>query len=199
LLDAGLRVEQLFQHFEDQIKQGMKLETNKCGGILGGISTGSPILLKLAVKPTSSIAKSQKTCDIHGMEQEISVKGRHDPCICPRLVPVAEAMAALVLMDALERQKILKGEKDSLSALRARIDLLDREIVALTAKRMETVREIGCTKKETGLNVEDKAREDEIIRLRSRWAEEIGLDELLVEKIFEELLRSGKNIQHDKE
>jgi chorismate synthase len=77
--------------------------TNNAGGILGGISTGEEILFRLAVKPTSSIARPQQTIDIHGQPQTIVTEGRHDPCICPRLVPVVEAMAALVLEDHFRR------------------------------------------------------------------------------------------------
>jgi len=72
-------------------------ETNNAGGILGGISDGMPIICRIAVKPTSSISKPQKTVDLSkGVNTEIQIKGRHDPCICPRIVPVAEAMVALV-------------------------------------------------------------------------------------------------------
>jgi chorismate synthase len=74
--------------------------SNHAGGILGGISSGQDIIVRIAVKPTPSIAKKQQTRDIHGNLVEISVGGRHDPCIAPRILPVAEAMLALVLMDA---------------------------------------------------------------------------------------------------
>ena len=73
--------------------------SNHAGGILGGISSGQDIVVRIAVKPTPSIAKTQKTRDIHGNVVEISVSGRHDPCIVPRIIPVAEAMLALVLAD----------------------------------------------------------------------------------------------------
>jgi len=79
--------------------------TNHAGGMLGGISTGQDIVVRIAVKPTPSIAKTQQTRDIHGNEVKISVKGRHDPCIVPRIVPVAEAMLALVILDCLLEQK----------------------------------------------------------------------------------------------
>jgi chorismate synthase len=82
-------------------------ESNHAGGILGGISTGQDITIRLAVKPTPSISSLQNTIDCHGIMHQISVKGRHDPCIVLRLVPVAEAMAALVIMDTLlEQEKI---------------------------------------------------------------------------------------------
>jgi chorismate synthase len=88
--------------------------TNHAGGILGGISTGQEIVARIAVKPTSSIAKTQRTIDRRGNEVSISIKGRHDPCIVPRILPVAEAMVALVILDAfLEQAKYrnLRPEK----------------------------------------------------------------------------------------
>jgi len=76
--------------------------SNNAGGILGGISTGEDIVMRIAVKPTPSISKDQDTVDINGLNQTISVRGRHDPCIVPRIIPVVEAMASLVILDALE-------------------------------------------------------------------------------------------------
>lgn len=81
--------------------------TNHAGGTLGGISTGQEILFRVAVKPTASISLPQKTVDMDGNEKTIETHGRHDPVICPRMVPVVESMAALVIMDHLLRQKTL--------------------------------------------------------------------------------------------
>jgi chorismate synthase len=78
--------------------------SNHAGGILGGISTGQDIVVRIAVKPTPSIAKIQQTCTRDGKVVDISVGGRHDPCIVPRIVSVAEAMLALVLVDCLLEQ-----------------------------------------------------------------------------------------------
>lgn len=83
--------------------------TNHSGGILGGISTGQEIIFRISVKPTSSISVPQQTTNIHGEEQEIRTEGRHDPCICPRIVPVVEAMACLVLEDQYKRQAAMLG------------------------------------------------------------------------------------------
>ena len=85
----------------------IRTRTNNAGGILGGISTGEPIRCRLAVKPTASIAKPQRSVDLQKMEEvELRIQGRHDPCICPRIVPVAEAMVALVLVDHLLRASV---------------------------------------------------------------------------------------------
>ena len=82
-------------------------KTNYAGGILGGISNGEEIVLRVAVKPPSSIAQSQQTVTTSGEQTQIEVKGRHDPCICPRVVPVVEAMIALTLADCLLLQKVI--------------------------------------------------------------------------------------------
>ncbi len=79
--------------------------SNAAGGVLGGISSGQDVVVRFAVKPTSSILKPRKTVDIHGQDTEISTKGRHDPCVGIRAVPVGEAMMALVLADHLLRQR----------------------------------------------------------------------------------------------
>ena len=78
----------------------VKAKTNHAGGILGGISTGMPVVCRIAVKPTPSISKKQRTVNMRTREDAtIEIKGRHDPCIVPRIGPVAEAMMALVLAD----------------------------------------------------------------------------------------------------
>jgi chorismate synthase len=83
---------------------------NRGGGILGGISTGEEIVARIAVKPTSSIALDQPTVDLRGKKVSIKVQGRHDPCLCPRIVPVAEAMMLLVILDQLLIQRAKTGK-----------------------------------------------------------------------------------------
>jgi len=83
--------------------------TNNAGGIIGGISNGEDIVFRLVIKPTSSIARPQRTVNLVGEEVEIRTEGRHDTCICPRIVPVVEAMACLVLEDMWKRQAALKA------------------------------------------------------------------------------------------
>ena len=80
--------------------------TNRCGGILGGITTGMPIVLRAAFKPTPSIAMEQETVDLRTMENTtLTVRGRHDPCIVHRAVPCVEAAVAIAVYDALLQRK----------------------------------------------------------------------------------------------
>jgi chorismate synthase len=83
--------------------------SNHAGGILGGISTGQEVVCRFAVKPTSSILTPRQTIDIHGNETDIVTKGRHDPCVGIRAVPVGEAMMAIVLADHLLRHRAQIG------------------------------------------------------------------------------------------
>ena len=77
----------------------VRTHSNNAGGTLGGLSTGEEIIVRIAVKPTSSVARPQQTVDTSLQPREIVVEGRHDPSVCPRAVPVAEAMLAIVLAD----------------------------------------------------------------------------------------------------
>ena len=81
-------------------------ETNHAGGILGGMSSGMPLVFRAAFKPTPSIARAQRSVDLDTMEEtELRITGRHDPCVVPRAVPVVEAAAAIALMDALLEER----------------------------------------------------------------------------------------------
>lgn len=106
---AGFRAADMKGDEHNDWRSASGFASNNAGGILGGISTGQEIVFRLAVKPTSSISIPQKTVDTRGNERDFITEGRHDPCICPRLVPVVEAMAALVLADHYKRQSALHG------------------------------------------------------------------------------------------
>lgn len=81
-------------------EEGIRTYSNNNGGILGGISNGMPIVFRVAIKPTPSIGKKQRTVDIDKkVNREIEISGRHDPCIVPRVIPVLEAITALALLD----------------------------------------------------------------------------------------------------
>ena len=102
-IGSGMNSAQLTgEQNSDEISQSgskTKFNSNNAGGILGGISSGQEIAVSFAVKPTSSILTSRKTIDRFGKNTSISVKGRHDPCVGIRAVPIGEAMMHCVLLD----------------------------------------------------------------------------------------------------
>ena len=87
----------------------VRTATNRSGGTQGGISNGEEIVFRVAFKPTATILQPQKTVDVRGVETELIGRGRHDPCVVPRAVPIVEAMAALVLVDHWLRQSAQCG------------------------------------------------------------------------------------------
>lgn len=107
---------------------------NDAGGIIGGISNGEDIIVRIAVKPVSSITKPIKTANRAGEMVDFSVEGRHDPCICPRVVPVAEAMVALVLLDHIILQDRITSTSQA-EQLHDKIAAIDREIELLQMQR----------------------------------------------------------------
>lgn len=100
----GSQHNDLLEQRDSKIRQ----TTNNSGGVLGGISTGEDINFNVAFKPVSTLMKDQKSVDVHGDPVTIEGKGRHDPCVVPRAVPIVEAMAALVLADHFLRNKLSK-------------------------------------------------------------------------------------------
>ncbi len=100
------------EHNDAFIKKGARLgtATNYSGGMQGGISNGEPIIFRVAFKPPATISLPQKTVDFEGADTVLEAKGRHDPCVVPRAVPIVESMAALVLMDLTLRQKMRADE-----------------------------------------------------------------------------------------
>ncbi len=99
----GSQVNDLMYKKEDGT---LGFRTNNSGGLLGGITSGADLVVRIAIKPTSSISQVQDTVDKRGEETQLRVKGRHDPCLCPRAVPIAEAMVNLVLVDHLLTSKL---------------------------------------------------------------------------------------------
>jgi chorismate synthase len=94
-------------HNDPYVRKGERLgtATNYSGGIQGGISNGEPILFRVAFKPVATIGQAQQTVDLDGNPVILQAKGRHDPCVVPRAVPIVESMTALVLMDMVLRQR----------------------------------------------------------------------------------------------
>jgi len=97
---AGVRLRGSEHNDPFIVKEGrVGTSTNHSGGVQGGISNGEEIYFNVAFKPTATITRAQKTVDVRGAETELAARGRHDPCVVPRAVPIVEAMAALVLVD----------------------------------------------------------------------------------------------------
>ena len=145
------------------IKDGkISCTTNNAGGILGGISNGMPLIFRAAMKPTPSIAVEQNSVNLLTKENTvISIKGRHDPCIALRAVPVIEACAALAVLDA-----IYAGNcgRDTLSECRNEIDRLDIQISNLLTKRLRVSECIAEIKATETIPIRDEARENAVIR-----------------------------------
>src|SRR5262245_28928524 len=95
----------------NDVFDGERYLTNYAGGITGGISNGAPVVVRVAVRPATSIGKAQTAAKKEGGTTTIAIEGRHDPCICPRVVPVAESMMAIVLANAWLRQRALRGRE----------------------------------------------------------------------------------------
>ena len=148
--------------------------SNNQGGILGGISNGEPIVARIAVKPTSSIRHYQDTIDTKGQPQRIRVKGRHDPCICPRIVPVAEAMMALVLCDAMLRQHAIVEADAKSDEWKMELGFTDAEILRLLDRRRQLLRGTSAAHADDDLN-----------RVRRDLGTRLGFTKDYVDSIFE--------------
>lgn len=172
----------------------IRTATNNAGGILGGISNGEEIVVRVAVKPPSSIALRQSTVDLKGRRRAISVTGRHDPCICPRVVPVVESMIALVLTDHLLRRSLLRRE-GPLATVRREIDLLDDAILVLLDRRQDLVRRLGGMKKRSGTKIADPRRERSILERQLSRVEETLLDREVIRSVWEAIFRHSRQVQ----
>lgn len=127
----------------------IEVESNNAGGILGGISTGAPVMWRMAVKPTPSIGREQQTVDMDAMENaELSVHGRHDPCIVPRAVPEKSL-----------QPRHVKGVHMDLADIRQAIDGIDTTLLNSFVERMDIATEVAKSKIEMGKAVFDPARE----------------------------------------
>jgi len=105
----GSQNNDIFVARNNEGQRAVGTETNRHGGMLGGISSGEPIVLRAAIKPTSSLSREQRTVTVDGEETTIRTKGRHDPCLLPRFAPMGEAMVAVVLVDHFLRQRGQRG------------------------------------------------------------------------------------------
>lgn len=163
----------------------VETETNHCGGLLGGVTDGMPLVFRAAFKPTPSICKTQKSVDLESLtETEISIPGRHDPCIVPRGTVCLEAAAAIALCDAMIT---LELSDEDLSSLRTQIDRIDGDLQALFERRMEITEKIAAYKHKHGLPVLSVVREAEkLLAVDSRAAAGMApYDEAFFKKLME--------------
>jgi chorismate synthase len=110
-IGGGFGMSELHGSQTNDVFDGETFRTNFSGGIAGGISNGADVVVRVAVRPATSIARAQTAARQGGGTTTVEIQGRHDPCICPRVVPVAESMMALTLMDAWLRQRALRGRE----------------------------------------------------------------------------------------
>ncbi len=132
--------------FRDDASGRIRTRSNNAGGMAGGITNGEELVMRIAVKPTSSIRKEQETTTVEGEPARITVHGRHDPCLCPRVVPVAESMVALTIMDHLTRQRLLRSAKGK-KATGELVELIDRDLAVLRTLRKDLVAPLGKRKR----------------------------------------------------
>ena len=108
-IGSGFAMTTMHGSESNDVFDGERYRTNHSGGISGGISNGAEVVVRVAVRPATSIGKPQTAAKREGGTTTVAIEGRHDPCICPRVVPVAESMMALVLADVWLRQRALRG------------------------------------------------------------------------------------------
>jgi chorismate synthase len=182
------------QFYYSNERGSIRTKTNHQGGVLAGISDGEDIICRIAIKPTSSIYKKQKTVDLDHKRTEIKIEGRHDPCLCPRIVPVAESMIALVLLDSIMIQQSINTGNE-LTDLRKSIDIIDKNIMFLLKLRNNVSSKIGEIKEQKKLPVLDKKREEKVLKDRKSLAGFIDLDPDFIIKMFKMIFVESKKIQ----
>ena len=166
--------------------------SNNAGGILGGISTGEDITFRVVIKPTPSISKSQTSKTISGETKTFKIIGRHDVCIVPRIVPVIEAMVSLVIIDALQYQKLLLDCKLVLDEQREIIDKIDEDILHLLYKRKKITENISKIKLIERKSIFQVERENEIFSKLREKAQILDLSEKFVRNLWKEIITNSK-------
>ncbi|MCD8478886.1 MAG: chorismate synthase, partial [Candidatus Cloacimonetes bacterium] len=164
--------------------------SNHQGGINGGVSNGNELFFRLILRPVSSVSLPQRTIDKSGNDRVISIKGRHDSCHIPRVIPVAEAMLKLCLADAIQHQRLIRGEASSLESFRESLDALDEELLLLLYRRRQIVQQVKDYKLLHCLPNRDAAREEAILKRVEAIACELELNP----KLAREIMRLGLKI-----
>lgn len=186
----------LSSSFGSQVNDEMNSKgflSNHSGGIDGGISNGNTIVIKTAIKPTPSIKLKQKTVDVNNNNVEIEIKGRHDPIIAIRIIPVINSMVAITLFDAFMSQ--LYCENDTvMTNLRQKIDDIDIDLFQTLNERFNIVKNVGMLKKQQNLNTEDKNREENLLNMiKSLELENISED--FIKRFYEFIFNYSKDLQ----
>lgn len=194
------------EFYYDENKQ-VKTYTNNCGGILGGISSGMPIIINVVFKPAPSIEKTQRSVDLRtGENAEITVKGRHDVLIVIRGLQAVRAYVCIAIADMIISEK---SDRTDIEQLRDEIDALDKELAGLFNKRLNVAAKIGVLKKLKGLGTQDRNREKQVINNALFYADEdnklyvkeymkniISLSTKKQKPEFKRLCLIGKNIDY---
>jgi chorismate synthase len=170
-------------------------QSNNCGGILGGVSTGEEIILRFIVKPTPSINILQKTITKDGKNRQFSSGGRHDTIIIPRLIPAAKAMVKLVLADAISHQKLISSQELIIDDFREAFDKIDEDILLALHRRKELSKQIGKLKKKQNQQIEDKDREKKLFNALLEKSKILGLNNSMVMQIWEKIIEDSKQQQ----
>ncbi len=190
-IGAGFKVSKMkgSENNDEFGENGFK--SNNSGGILGGISNGDTIEIKVAIKPTPSIFKEQFFLSEDGKIVRDKIRGRHDVTICPRVLPVAEAMVSIVLADRILYQEKIKSS-DEIEKKRMEIDLIDVELLNLISDRLRISKEIFKIKRERGMPLFSKEREEEILKSCKIFSEISEIEEGKILEIYEKILEVSK-------
>jgi len=183
------------QSNDQQDKNGFL--SNHQGGIVGGVSNGNPITFNVAVRAPSSIGKPQKALTTTMQETQISIRGRHDVCLVPRILPVITSMVSLSLADAISHQRLISQAEAQLPALREAIDKIDEDIVMAIYRRFQVVQQIAVYKEQHNLSTHDPEREALVFQNIEGIASELGLSPVLVREIWQLILAESKHIQEE--
>lgn len=185
----GSEVSDSFNIVDDKIIT----KTNNNGGINGGLSNGMPLLLRVAVKPTSSITIEQDTVNLKTKQNDkIKIEGRHDVTIVPRAVPCIESAVAIAILDLMCEGKFIEPE-NTVTAIRTEVDRVDDKIAALLVERQNLTRKVGVVKREKDLNVFDEKREQYVLDRVSNHAS--GILREHIENIYNAIFQMSRNSQ----